>query len=76
MRREDQSVNKATRCDRSPKRGRVSGFATEMAVGNWELEVVAQKKTSKEGKPSVHGFNGRKEEVVAHERGRPREVLL
>ena len=54
----------------------MSGFATEMEVGNWDMEVVAQKKTSKEGKPSVHGINGRKGEVVAHKRGRPREVLL
>ena len=54
----------------------MSGFATETEVGNWVLEVVAQKKTSKEGKPSVHGINGRKDEVVAREKGRPREVLL
>ena len=58
-------VNKATRCDRSHKRGQISGFATEVGVVKRDLEVVAQEKASKEGKPSVHGDDGLKREVVA-----------
>lgn len=57
--------NNGSRCERSLKRGWLSGFATEMGVVKRDLEVVAQKKLSKEGKLSVHGFYGLKREVVA-----------